>query len=256
MVGLAWSAPGLARYRRNLLAVLTSNLLLSFYEPLGPKRQWTRVGIVNHALRSQLSPAAELEGLNLRKCNIRSFTWFSPLHVPAGAANSTAPAHRWGTQLLTIANDANEVVLLRVRRSALGQAPSKPYSIDTLALHSLDAREESYTVACAGSLLKSALQSKSRVLTLSCGPWLASPVTSQQDVHAATAVVAAIYGTQLRLMKTTVTLKSSSREDEESQHYEVVAELTDHPMNSSGPKWTTYQFTRSLQWIHTVCASQ
>ncbi|KAJ5606630.1 Transcription factor IIIC zinc-finger [Penicillium lagena] len=241
---LAWSPPGLARFRRSVLAVLTSNLVLSLYEPLGPRRQWTKVGIVNHSLRNYFSPSEDPNGLALRKCLIRSFSWCTPLQMPASDTDSVLdPESRWGVQMLAVSNDHNDVIILRVHRSA----PSSSYSMDLLGLHSPEAQGSQYSTYCPGSILENALQIKQRVLSVTCGPWIASPDTNTDDAYVATSLVVVVYGSQLRMIKVIAALKAS--DTEEPPIYNVAVDVTAHPLSSLTQQWHEHHFTGLLHWV-------
>ncbi|KAJ5379689.1 uncharacterized protein N7496_002117 [Penicillium cataractarum] len=253
VVGVAWSPPGLGRFRRSVLAVLTSNLLLSLWEPVGIQGQWTRVAIVNHIFHLDPTAPAQLTGLELRRSNIRSFQWCPPLLAPPSqnAGLAPEPESRWGVHLLVVTNDANEAILLRVRRLVDGKISSVPYSIDKLALYSLEDGQERYPQACSASLLRSALQGKARPLSVCCGPWLEVPRTSEDIFYSATAVIATVFGTQLRVFKTTVTLLASNPVDGVIIQYEATARLSDHPLSINSSKWTPRPVNGPLNWAST-----
>jgi hypothetical protein len=237
-----------------VLAVLTSNLLLSLWEPTGTQRQWTRVAIVNHIFHLDPTAPAQLSGLELRRSNIRSFQWCQPLRVPSlNSGLAPEPETRWGVHLLMVTNDANEAILLRVRRLVDGSASSVPYSIDKLALYSLEDDQERYPQPCCGSLLRSALQSKARALSVSCGPWLELSPKSEDSVYTATAMISAVFGTQLRVFKTTVTLHASDRVDGDNTQYEARARLSDHPLGQIASNWTSRPVNGPFKWAARVC---
>lgn len=256
VIGLSWSPSGLARFRRSVLAVLTSNLVLSLWEPVGEKGQWARVSIINHALHPNPDLPSELEGMALRRANIRSFSWCSPLRLPArtnGSNEPPEPESRWGAHMLTVANDANEIKMVQVRRASAGHSTGQSYHVEILATQPLGENEEQFPHACPGSLLRTALQSKTRATSISCGPWIA--LEDQEHVYSATCVIAALYGTQLRFIKATAALGESDSERKLIPRYEITAELRDHPLVGSDSKWTHRRITGPLQWLHSVCGS-
>jgi hypothetical protein len=237
-----------------VLAVLTSNLLLSLWEPTGTQRLWTRVAIVNHIFHLDPTAPAQLSGLELRRSNIRSFQWCQPLLAPPrNSGLAPEPEARWGVHLLMVTNDANEVILLRVRRLMNGKSPSVPYSIDKLALYSMEEDQERYPQPCCGSLLRSALQSKARVLSVSCGPWLGLSQKSEDSVYTATAMIAAVFGTQLRIFKATVALHEADRVEGDNTQFEARARLTDHPLGPIASEWTSRPVNGPFKWVSTVC---
>lgn len=254
VVGIAWSPPGLASFRRSVLAVLTSNLLLSLWEPSGIQGKWTRVAIVNHIFHLDPTGPSQLSGLELRRSNIRSFQWCPPLHAPSSDSSSAPEAEsRWGLHLLMVTNDANEAILLRVRRLMSGQNSSPPYSIEKLALRPMEDGQVRYPEAGSGSLLRSALQIKARVLSVSCGPWLELPRQSKDDVYSVTAMNAAVFGSQLCVFQTTVALHRCEGADGDTPRYEASARLSDHPLGSTASKWASRPVNGPLNWARTVC---
>ncbi|KAJ5662607.1 uncharacterized protein N7477_010223 [Penicillium maclennaniae] len=254
ILAVAWSPPGLARFRRSVLTVLTSNLILSFWEPIGPKRQWTRVGIVNHLFHENPSLPTKVGGEKLRKVNIRSFQWCAPLKVPTPADGSnTLPEfkNRWGIHMLAVATDFNDLALLRVRRSAEGQGLSTPYRIEKMTLCPLNREREQFPMAGPGSILRDRIQSQVRVSSISCGPWIITPASCKDVVHSVTAILTAVYGTQLRFFRARVAVRSSSCKGEHMPRYEVAAELGDHPVIKLASKWNHQRVTGPTAWLYT-----
>lgn len=253
VVGLAWSPAGLGKYRRSVLAVLTSNLVLSLWEPIGLKKQWTRVAITNHVFWSQLQPSQDPSSHAFRKVNIRSFTWcesLKPSTPTAGASFLHSHESRWGIPLLMVVNDFNEVMLVQVRRSDPTNSPSKPYDLQILAFHSLKNPETKDSPFCSGSLFEKAMKERQRTTVLSCGPWQISPATSLGNFGCAVTMIAAVCGTQLRLMKLKVTLGSELGET--SQQYTLSADLTEHPLDQLNEKWAYHNIAGPIRWLHTV----
>ncbi|KAJ5781958.1 uncharacterized protein N7518_010441 [Penicillium psychrosexuale] len=252
VVGLAWSPAGLGKYRRSVLAVLTSNLVLSLWEPIGLKKQWTRVAVTNRVFWSQPQPSQDPSSHAFRKVNIRSFTWceyLKPSTPTAGASFLHSHESRWGIPLLMVVNDFNEVMLVQVRRSDPTDSPSKPYDLQILALHSLKNPETKDSPFCSGSLFEKAMKERQRTTVLSCGPWQISPATSPGNFGCAVTMVAAVCGTQLRLMKLKVTLGSELGET--SQQYTLSADLTEHPLDQLNEKWAYHNIAGPLRWLHT-----
>ena len=254
VVGLAWSPPGLARFRRSVLAVLTSNLLLSLWESAGMPGQWNRVAVINHAFHLDPTAPAPLSGLELRRSNIRSFQWCPPLHVPPRNSGLGPQAEsRWGVHLLMVINDANEAVLLRIQRSAGGKDLSVPYSVQKLALYPFDNVQKHYPQSCPGSLLEKALQIKARALSVSCGPWLAvAEGEGDEDPFSATAMIAVSFGTRLRTFKALVTLQKSDQAESGSSDFVASAKLVDHSTSPAAPSWTSRPVSGPIRWAYAV----
>ena len=79
---LAWSAPGLAKHKRSVLAILTSNHVLSLWasnSDMAVPESWERVYIVNYAvknaLREEKYKVGFSNGSGLRLGRIRSAAW-------------------------------------------------------------------------------------------------------------------------------------------------------------------------------------
>ena len=113
VTALAWSPPGLAKYRRSVLAVLTSNLILSFWASNANPTDvgsWERILVVNNAL----SPGSRLQE------RIRSMAWAptNPQHVDHRTPFSWK---KWGIPLIAIADDSNGLYILKVSSPYTGQ---------------------------------------------------------------------------------------------------------------------------------------
>ncbi|PGH00226.1 hypothetical protein GX51_05923 [Blastomyces parvus] len=122
VVALAWSPHRLAKYSRHVLAVLTSNLVLSLWELADGQSKWVRSVLVNSALRDAFGPSLQGQSAILqRKQHVRSFCW-SPkcdddshdIHTP-----HRHPAYQ-NMSLLAVANDMNDITFIRVRNDRRG----------------------------------------------------------------------------------------------------------------------------------------
>ncbi|KAI9932496.1 hypothetical protein ASPWEDRAFT_99126 [Aspergillus wentii DTO 134E9] len=250
VVGLAWSPPGLAKHRRSILAVLTSNQFLSFYEAAGPQGRWTRVAIVNEALKTHFQAFVHEKSHRLRKTNIRSFTWCPPLKVPVEETGSH-PAFgleaRWGIQLLTVVNDDNDVIFLHTRRPK-AEPSFNPFAFNILTLTSLHDLEGNYPVVQPGSIFASALKPQIRTLHVSCGPWLFQQRKGQGNACHVTGTAAAVYGSKLKMVKLDITLTPNS-EPETGLKYKSVATSKEHPtmpLENTGK----HHLIGPTQWIY------
>lgn len=255
ILGLAWSPPGLAKFRRSVLAVLTSNLILSLWEPTGPNSQWTRVGIVNHALYPDPSTPAQQTGHAFRQVNIRSFEWCLPLKAPSVSKPSSSMHDfecRWGVYLLTVATDANEILLLRVKRSESVDAVPTPYCIEKLALQALEPEEGHFPAVRSGSLLQERLQSQARIMSLAHGPWLAHSNGEKGNLHSVTAMIAIIYGTRLHFVRINVGLRHSNANGDSASGYEITSDIGKHKVMDCSSKWAHRHFKAPLKWFYTV----
>ncbi|KAJ5730643.1 uncharacterized protein N7483_005151 [Penicillium malachiteum] len=251
VIGLAWSPPGLARYRRSVLAILTSNLILSLWEPVGANGEWVRVCIINHALYPNPEALQKLHGAGLQKTNIRSFQWCPPAQVSQNpGSRSRTPEDRWGVQLMAATTDSNEVVFLRIYRPTGLHNSSKAYIVNKLATHSIYGAEKQFPMACSGSLLQSALKSKLRLTSISCGPWLTLKEPSNGSLFSATSVIAVLYGTELRFIQATVALVDTDPDHEVTPQYEAIIDLKHHPLTLLSEKWAHNRIVGPLKWVH------
>ncbi|KAF5857388.1 hypothetical protein ETB97_005880 [Aspergillus alliaceus] len=258
IVGLAWSPPGLAKYRRCLLAVLTSSLLLSFYD-VGPQGRWTRAAIVNNYLRSYFKPSVDDKELRLRKCNIRAFTWCPPLKVPTADQHPTSytvpPSEsRWGMHILAVTNDDNDVILLQARRSTDPTSVS-PYSFEVLSVIALDAHVGSYENAQPGSIFSSALSTRSRASSMSPGPWMYHPSGNSTGVCSAIGNLAITWGTKLKVVRHVIKLVSDDEQPNDVVGYKALCE-SEEISSVYGGLLNNYQLTGPLHWFYTDGSSE
>lgn len=254
VIALAWSPPGLARFRRSVLAVLTSGLVLSLWEPMGLKRQWTRIAIVNHALYPDPSNPTPQKGMELRRVNIRSFQWCPSIKMPSastGPAPRPDPEHRWGIHFLVVATDANELALMRIRRST-AEGSSGHYQIEKMTVHPLETEDGQYPAVQSGSLLHARLQFQARILHVSCGPWLASSESAEVGAHSVRAIIAAIFGSRLQLLKLDIEARHASGSSGAAQ-YKITTEIDEHTVAMCAPKWSPYHVKGPIEWLYTVC---
>ena len=112
VTALAWSAPGLALHGRCVLAVSTSNLLVSLWEPRHKpfeSSNWYRSCILNHALQHHVLSNGGQEVLLRRRARIKAVTW------------SRAPPKLNGCwkelHLLAVVNPTGVLYLLRLNRN-------------------------------------------------------------------------------------------------------------------------------------------
>ena len=127
VTALAWSPAGLATHRRSVLAVLTSNLILSFWASNADPsniNSWERVLVVNKAL---------LPGSRLQQ-RIRSMAW-APTKTQYVDRDTPFPRKKWGTHLIAIADDNNALYLLKASSPVTG--PSSKWVVEVLHRHNV-----------------------------------------------------------------------------------------------------------------------
>ena len=256
VVGLAWSPPGIAKHRRCTLGVLTSNLVLSLFEPVGPQGRWLRVAVVNWALSSYFQQIVDEESLRLRKVLIRSFTWCPPVKVPVSQKDRTPYSvldteSRWGVQLLAVSNDDNDVVFLQSQRSRTESRSSNPYAIELLTVAPLHHLVGNYSMMQPHSVFSTALKPRIRALHISCGPWLRQTAESQPGFYSLTNNVAVVYGTKLKIVRLNLTLIPHNNDPGMGPRYKSVASFGKNIAICKNHKGDC-QVTGPFRWMHTV----
>ncbi len=132
VVSLDWSPPGLGRHRKSILAVLTSNNVLSIWETKSypnEGRSWHRSLIMNNEIAGyfegfddlpQQSTAQQDHVARLRR-RIRAFSWSYPCHPQTGPEGKNR-CDAWGVPVLAITNDNNEMMFVQLH------SPHFPFS--------------------------------------------------------------------------------------------------------------------------------
>lgn len=209
---LAWSYPGVGLHRRCVLGVLTSNLVLSLYEADGQRRTWSRACILNHALSQYCESKNESRDL-LRFSRVRSFTWCSPLKVSGRTGDDDCGDLRWGAQLLVIATDSNDIVLVRVRRNSPSSFTKESFAIEVIDHVAVVSSERNYSMIPEGSLWAEAAHSKAKILNISCGPWTKAMDMTDESVNVPRyrALIAATLGNHLQLITVEVNMSSRNK---------------------------------------------
>jgi len=262
VAALAWSPPGLAKHKRCVLAVLTTNLLLSFFEPTGPQGKWVRVAVVNHALRSHFSSSRfqslqgpDKAGLRARKRAIRAFAWNPPLK--AAAKSDSGSESRWGLHLLTVANDDNDVILLRIKRQRGELVSDIHYSVEVLSVFPFNDgnNANNYPMVQSGTLLAAAIRSRIRASYIACGPWVCQQADDEsRDRTSAKAAVAIVYGTKLKVIRLDVSVVRRDRQVHSGSDYDLEVQSADHTATAADRRLGSYHFTGPVQWLFEVCA--
>jgi hypothetical protein len=256
VAALSWSPPGLAKHSRCLLAVLTSNLVLSLFESTGSQGKWTRIAIVNSAMGNHFAQSVSDVGLRFRKEKIRSFSWcpaiWSPtmvVDVPPGVV--PPPVHPWGHHLLAVANDDNDLVLLLIKRKRGNLVIDKPHTIDVLSTVPLRNTDANYPTVQSRTLFSTALRRSSRVSHIACGPWILQSSQNPDDTILSKAVVGLVLGSELKIIGLDATITSG-------RHYQLdlasPVELRSQEEILPTSDWAleTVHFTGPIGWIFQV----
>lgn len=124
---LEWSSPGLARFKTCVLAVLSSNHVLSIWECDGKSdvaSNWKRSVIINHALKKHYdgeesnSNGSEQDRKERSQISqrIRAFAWSPPLHKEWDTEDGNFTSDMdYGQQFLAVSTECEDIILLRVR---------------------------------------------------------------------------------------------------------------------------------------------
>ncbi|CRG83515.1 1,4-alpha-glucan branching enzyme GlgB [Talaromyces islandicus] len=251
VAALAWSPQGLGKHRRCVLAVLTSNLVLSLYEADGQRRTWSRVAIVNDAVEAYFrvaekkkknheSSARNLQNLQ-RKGRVRAFAWCSPLKSENGHDDHGNGSVRWGEQVLAVATDDNDVVLVQVERD-VSSVDKSVYSFNVVSHLTLDQQAKRYPMTPGPSLWADALEQKARILHVACGPWrkMATPAGGFG------AMIAVVYGSTLQLVNIQANTVVAGKDGEKK----IKAQISQTPEKwLSGLNLDRANFTGPIGWI-------
>ena len=124
VLALRWSSSGIGRYGRCVLALLTTDHVLSIWECEGrpnARDDWKRKLVVNSAVRKYLASSdvsrggvtqVQAERLQVQQ-RIRAFDWSPPIHTDS-ADDELTPFIGRGHQLLAVSTESGKVLLLRV----------------------------------------------------------------------------------------------------------------------------------------------
>lgn len=172
---LSWSPAGLAIHRRSLLAVLTSNLVLSLWETNGEVGQWKRVCVVNRALEGFFGPSMdELDPVRHQKV-INSFSWSPPRKFASNDSEgiSYLADSDWGLFYMAVSNSNNELLILQVDDVVDSEGSRDGYSSEVVGICKLPYKTLSNRFSNAtASLFYSSLLESSLIEHISWGPWL------------------------------------------------------------------------------------
>ena len=122
---LDWSPPGLGKHKRSVLAVLTSNHVLSIWECIGKPEiatDWVRACVINHALQAHYkekdvqdpeeSEHDRFERLRAKQ-RIRAFAW-SPA-LPDSSLSGASGNCTTRSPYLAVSNDRGEVLIIEIQ---------------------------------------------------------------------------------------------------------------------------------------------
>ena len=134
---IEWTPPGLARYKRSALGVLTSNHVLALWSPdarLNEASQWKRELIFNRLLRSGGSQDEVAD----RRCQrIRAFAFSSTLcNRFVGSAETINDTEIY---LVSLTNDFGEIFVVKISSPFVPFRKGEDWSAAVVARHQPDA---------------------------------------------------------------------------------------------------------------------
>jgi hypothetical protein len=256
----SWSPPGMTRHRRSLLAVLTTNLVLSIWASTkDPKdsRSWERVKIVNNTIREYFErvqqrkglEANEAEELTRLRTRIRAISWSKVCFID-GTERVSQRYQKWGFSVLAVANDNNEIVLLHFSTSdGLIQTHTKNWHAEVLGHFDGPANSGTLPFVASSSLLAVALNRRPFVSELSWSPWTAT------NGRGMAAILSYLAGDKLRFRR--VSIKNSDIVAGESLPGDKLFTLNvdEQDLNMCNDYVTAASFTGPLRWYDKVCTS-
>ena len=163
---LAWSSCGLAKHRRSVLAVLTSNLLLSIwtsYTDPTDSESWERVMIVNNLLIPEHISTPQKQPRTSQR--IRSMAW-APVYPEHAERQTPFSMRKWGIFLMAITDDENGVYYVNFVSPFIG--PSMAWDLQILLYKRLSLAAQPNQ---RPSLLRLKMDEKRFIDRVSFGPW-------------------------------------------------------------------------------------
>ncbi|KAK5064825.1 hypothetical protein LTR84_000659 [Exophiala bonariae] len=207
VAALAWSPPGLGLYRRSVLTILTSNLLLSIWETNGKLGEWNRTCIVNHFLQGH-PPPDEPSHARLEQ-RIRSFTW-----LPASEEFGTG---QWSPHLLMTADDTYTISIHQVCKTT--DSVPRGWSFELLARYQMPIESVTPEDIRSMSSLRTALLTTSRTTRLESTEWTLDDRDDEKSSISASLKIRVSFGALTRKRYLSVRLQS---------HAQMSAAITEH----------------------------
>jgi Transcription factor IIIC subunit delta N-term len=165
VIALAWAPPGIGPHRRSVLAVLTSNLVLSLWQSNGTVGEWHRVVVVNHALGGHFGWVNEAgKDIHRAKRRIRAFDWAPPCHS-VKAEDGRVLRSKWGVFHLAVANDEEVITIVRVSKEK--RKGQMAWNVGAICNIGLPAAPTNGSTPHAGSLFQRAMTRKFPIMELS-----------------------------------------------------------------------------------------
>lgn len=256
----SWSPPGMTRHRRSLLAVLTTNLVLSIWASTkDPKdsRSWERVKIVNNTIREYFERVQQHEGLEANEAEeltrlrtrIRAISWSKTCLID-GTQRDSRRLQKWGLSVLAVANDNNEIVLLHFFTSDSSiQTQTKNWQAEVLGHFRGPASSATLPFLASSSLLAVALNKRPFVSELSWSPWTAT------NGHGMFAIMSYLAGDKLRLRRVSINNSNIVAGESLPDNKLFTLDVDEQDLDLCNDPVTVASFTGPLRWYDKVCTS-
>lgn len=214
VAAIAWSPPGLGLYRRSVLTVLTSNLLLSFWETNGRLGEWNRTCIVNNLIHSETPPDGSSHARLKRR--IRSFTW-----LPAIPNSGTT---QWSPHFLMIADDTYTISIYQVCKAS--NSARSGWSLELRARYQMPTGSLSPEHDGPISSLRATLLTKSLISNLESTEWISENRDGGKDSTSASLKIKVSFGALTRKRYLSVYLQGLARKSIDTTAIDQVFTLT------------------------------
>lgn len=156
-----------------------------------------------------------------------------------------------------MANDDNDVILLRIKRQRGELVSDIHYSVEVLSVFPFNDgnNANNYPMVQSGTLLAAAIRSRIRASYIACGPWVCQQADDEsRDRTSAKAAVAIVYGTKLKVIRLDVSVVRRDRQVHSGSDYDLEVQSADHTATAADRRLGSYHFTGPVQWLFEVCA--
>ncbi|PGH15226.1 hypothetical protein AJ79_02591 [Helicocarpus griseus UAMH5409] len=206
VIALSWSPHSIAKYSRHVLAVLTSNLVLSLWELTDGRSKWMRTLVVNSVLKGffTLSFGEDFQTVQ-RKQHVRSFCWSPPCHE-----GDKDDEHRAQMSLLAVANDMDDITMIRIRNDRRPDA-QRMLSAEVVSHHGLPPPSTTYPQLGPNSMLGQSMRSMHIISHITWGKWCGA--LNEQGNHRHTSPLAIVHGTEVRVFLLDARVEEAADED-------------------------------------------
>lgn len=212
---IAWSPAGIAKHRRCLLAVLTTNSILSLWETNGELGKWERVCLLHLTLQKHFGEPVNDEDPLRKKTRIRSFCWSPPVGAFDDAnlfkvSPASVTGQKWGKCFLTVANDDQDVVVLSLQRVQVSEKETSLWDVKVIAVYSFSRSLPLFPQDTVEphSLFADFVASSGLITDVAWSPWTTSN-TSDPYTHCAHALLSVVRGHEFSILLVDLTLQSS-----------------------------------------------